>query len=52
MKPMDKARRQRVEANLFQAARPAVEPWDKFPWHTSGEVCDTDQVHSSRKPGD
>lgn len=36
--------RSAVAANLFPAALPAVEPWDKFPWHGP----DTAQTNSSQ----
>lgn len=46
---MDDAVRRKVEANLFRAARRAVEPWDKFPWHADrNNVCDTWKPHSSQ----
>lgn len=36
--------RQAVEANLFPAARLAVEPWERFPWHGP----DTAHEHASQ----
>lgn len=40
---------QSIEANLFPAARPAVEPWQTFRWHSAaGNVCDTYKEHSSQ----
>ena len=38
-----------TSANLFWAARPAVEPWDEFPWHhRSDGQCDRWKPHSSQ----
>jgi hypothetical protein len=46
---MQAARRRSIEANLFPYAHPAVEPWDKFRWHSAaGESCDTWKEHSSQ----
>jgi hypothetical protein len=45
---MDLETRQRIEKNLFYAARAAVEPWDEFKWHTRRAICDTDQQNSSQ----
>ncbi len=45
---MDIEQRQRVEKNLFHAARPAVEPWDQFKWHLDESLCDTWRPHSSQ----
>ncbi len=41
--------KEKVERNLFPRCRAAVEPWDKFKWHTdaSGQ-CDTWKPHSSQ----
>ncbi len=40
---------QRIRANLFPAAIPAVEPWQAFPWHSSsGRGFDTHKPHSSQ----
>ncbi len=40
--PMDDKIRRKVRDNLFPAARAAVEPWDKFPWHTGRDgQCDS-----------
>ncbi|MFZ0758336.1 MAG: hypothetical protein WAM69_00190 [Candidatus Sulfotelmatobacter sp.] len=39
----------KIENNLFPLARPAVEPWDKFPWHLDrSNLCDTWKIHSSQ----
>jgi hypothetical protein len=39
----------KIENNLFPPARPAVEPWDKFPWHLDrSNLCDTWKIHSSQ----
>ncbi len=39
----------KIESNLFPLARPAVEPWDKFPWHLDrSSSCDTWKIHSSQ----
>jgi hypothetical protein len=49
MKAMDPEKRRLIEANLFPHARPAVEPWDEFPWHPNGtNRCATDRPHSSQ----
>lgn len=46
---MDQETRRLVEANLFPQARPAVEPWDDFPWHLDRDSrCDTHKPHSSQ----
>lgn len=45
---MDSELRHRIEENLFDAARAAVEPWNEFKWHTRGSVCDTYQPNSSQ----
>ena len=46
---MSATRRRSIEANLFPAALPAVEPWDKFHWHgASGDSCDTYKEKSSQ----
>jgi hypothetical protein len=46
---MRAARRRSIEANLFPYAHEAVEPWDKFRWHSAaGETCDTWKEHSSQ----
>ena len=46
---MSAFRRRSIEANLFPAARPAVEPWDRFRWHgASGDSCDTYKEKSSQ----
>lgn len=40
---------QTIQANLFPAARPAVEPWQTFRWHgAAGNTCDTYKEHSSQ----
>jgi len=39
----------KIENNLFPLARPAIEPWDKFPWHLDrSNLCDTWKIHSSQ----
>jgi hypothetical protein len=39
----------KIENNLFPLARPAVEPWDRFPWHLDrSNLCDTWKAHSSQ----
>lgn len=39
----------KIESNLFPLARPAVEPWDNFPWHLDrSNSCDTWKIHSSQ----
>ena len=46
---MSAFRRRSIEANLFPAALPAVEPWDRFRWHgASGDSCDTYKEKSSQ----
>jgi hypothetical protein len=46
---MSATRRRSIEANLFPAALPAVEPWDRFRWHgASGDSCDTYKEKSSQ----
>lgn len=46
---MDPETRQRVEKNLFEGARKAVEPWDEFKWHLNRSgICDTGQPNSSQ----
>jgi hypothetical protein len=45
---MDPEARQRIEKNLFYAARAAVKPWDEFKWHMSGGIFDTGQQNSSQ----
>ena len=46
---MDRELRLNVERNLYEFARPAVEPWDDFPWHKDGNgECDTWKLHSSQ----
>jgi len=46
---MDAETKQQVMANLFPAARPAVEPWDRFPWHLGrGGKCDSSRPHSAQ----
>jgi hypothetical protein len=46
---MSAFRRRSIEANLFPAALPAVEPWDRFHWHgASGDSCDTYKEKSSQ----
>jgi hypothetical protein len=46
---MSAFRRRSIEANLFPAALPAVEPWERFRWHgASGESCDTYKEKSSQ----
>lgn len=45
---MDAKLRKKVEANLFPFARPAVEPWDAFPWHPNSKDCMTWQANSSQ----
>ncbi len=46
---MEDALKRKVEANLFPAARHAVVPWEKFPWHVDrNKVCDTWKPHSSQ----
>lgn len=46
---MDGATRAAIEANLFPAARAAVESWDRFPWHRArGGSIQTVKIHSSQ----
>lgn len=46
---MDPDTRRLIEANLFPRARPAVEPWDDFRWHSDRHNrCDTDREHASQ----
>lgn len=41
--------RKKVEANLFPASRPAVDPWEHFRWHLDDrKQCDTWKPHSSQ----
>jgi hypothetical protein len=43
----------KIENNLFPRARPAVEPWEKFPWHLDrSNSCDTWKIHSSQASRD
>ena len=46
---MDTLLRRHIEQNLFPVSLPAVEPWDKFPWHlgTNGQA-DAYKEHSSQ----
>jgi hypothetical protein len=46
---MNRAKRDSIKQNLFPAAHPAVEPWDKFRWHIGNDrQCDTDKENSSQ----
>ena len=46
---LDAARWRTIEANLFPAALPAVEPWQTFRWHSAaGNVCNSYKEHSSQ----
>jgi hypothetical protein len=46
---MNRAKRDKIKQNLFLAAHPAVEPWDKFRWHLGRDgQCDTDKENSSQ----
>jgi len=46
---LDAARWRSVEANLYPAAVAAVQPWQRFRWHSAGgNVCDSYKEHSSQ----
>lgn len=46
---MDEGTRQRIEANLFHAARAAIADSDSFPWHRDRQGhCDTWKRYSSQ----
>lgn len=46
---MNQELKNKIENNLFPLARPAIEPWEKFPWHLDrSNLCDTWKIHSSQ----
>lgn len=45
---MDPATTSAVKANLAPSALPAIEDWERFPWHRSGGAIDTMRVQSSQ----
>ena len=46
---MESELKARIRSNLFEAAWPAVERWDKSQWHLGARgVCDTGRPHSSQ----